>query len=93
MGIENIADSDNDNNDDITAMPSKDQGGEDLPPAERLEAELGSLVDMELDTHLEQLEEQEAADDPVRMYLHEIGRVRLLTAENEKILAERIENI
>lgn len=30
-------------------------------------------------------------DDPVRMYLHEIGRVLLLTAEDEKILAQKME--
>ncbi|MFA6346978.1 MAG: RNA polymerase sigma factor RpoD [Dehalococcoidales bacterium] len=30
-------------------------------------------------------------DDPVRMYLHEIGRVLLLTAEDEKILAKKME--
>ncbi len=43
-----------------------------------------------LDTlELEQLEEE--VDDPVRMYLHEIGRVHLLTAEDEKALAKKIE--
>ncbi len=30
-------------------------------------------------------------DDPVRMYLHEIGRVLLLTADDEKILAQKME--
>ena len=30
--------------------------------------------------------------DPVRMYLSEIGRVRLLTGEEERILARRLEN-
>ena len=31
-------------------------------------------------------------DDPVRMYLKEIGRVALLTADEEKILAQRMES-
>lgn len=31
------------------------------------------------------------ADDPVRMYLREIGRVSLLTAQEELVLAQRIE--
>ncbi|GAG79044.1 unnamed protein product, partial [marine sediment metagenome] len=39
-----------------------------------------STLDLELETPLEQMEEQEVVDDPVRMYLHEIGRVHLLTA-------------
>jgi len=37
------------------------------------------------------LEEQEVIDDPVRIYLHEIGRVHLLTAIDEKVLAKKIE--
>ncbi|MFC2019236.1 RNA polymerase sigma factor RpoD [Chloroflexota bacterium] len=32
------------------------------------------------------------ADDPVRMYLHEIGRVYLLTADDEKRLARKVED-
>src|SRR5271169_3264059 len=35
--------------------------------------------------------EHVTADDPVRMYLHEIGRVPLLTGVNERILAHKIE--
>ena len=35
--------------------------------------------------------EDESTDDPIRMYLHEIGRVHLLTAADEKILARRME--
>ena len=34
---------------------------------------------------------QEVDDDPVRLYLHEIGRVPLLTAKDVKITARRIE--
>lgn len=47
--------------------------------------------DLGIEMPLEQLEEQEVADDPVRVYLHEIGRVHLLTAEDEKILARKME--
>ncbi len=36
-------------------------------------------------------EEPGVVDDPVRMYLHEIGRVLLLTANDEKILAKKME--
>jgi RNA polymerase primary sigma factor len=42
-------------------------------------------------TPAEALNEQEIADDPVRIYLHEIGRVHLLTAEDEKTLAKKME--
>ncbi|MGB2813940.1 MAG: RNA polymerase sigma factor RpoD [Dehalococcoidales bacterium] len=40
---------------------------------------------------LEGLDQQEIADDPVRIYLHEIGRVHLLTANDEKTLAKKME--
>jgi RNA polymerase primary sigma factor len=36
-------------------------------------------------------ENQEVWDDPIRLYLHEIGRVQLLTATNEKAVARKIE--
>ena len=48
-------------------------------------------ADLDLETPLQQFEEHEIVDDPVRMYLHEIGRVHLLTAEDEKVLARKIE--
>ncbi|GAG51285.1 unnamed protein product, partial [marine sediment metagenome] len=38
------------------------------------------------------LEEQEGIDDPVRMYLREIGKVHLLTAQDEKRLARQMED-
>jgi RNA polymerase primary sigma factor len=50
-----------------------------------------SLPDLELETPLEQMGDQEVVDDPVRMYLHEIGRVSLLTAAEEKELARNME--
>ena len=38
------------------------------------------------------LQEQEGVDDPVRMYLREIGKVSLLTADDEKRLARQMED-
>src|ERR1041384_2757326 len=37
------------------------------------------------------LEEDSSIEDPVKMYLHEIGRGQLLTADDEKWLAGRLE--
>ena len=39
----------------------------------------------------DQTPETELTDDPVRMYLREIGRVNLLTAEDERVLARSME--
>jgi RNA polymerase primary sigma factor len=50
-----------------------------------------SPLDLELDLTSEELAEQDITDDPVRIYLHEIGRVHLLTADNEKTLAKQME--
>ena len=69
---------------------------EELPSSEELEDELkteGTEEEPGEEAPLELLEgqEQEAADDPVRLYLHEIGKVRLLTARDERELAKKIE--
>ena len=40
---------------------------------------------------VQQAAETELTDDPVRMYLREIGRVNLLTAEDERVLARAME--
>jgi len=64
--------------------------GEVLPGEEWMhEPEEKLLTDAELELALEQA--QVGVDDPVRMYLHEIGKVGLLTAQKEKNLASRIE--
>ncbi len=60
-------------------------------PEEPTEAEI-----WEEEPELEELEEaglelEEMIDDPVRMYLREMGRVSLLSAREEKLLARRME--
>jgi len=37
------------------------------------------------------IDDHEMLDDPVRMYLREIGRVNLLTAKDERVLAKKME--
>ena len=54
------------------------------PTAEDLEVE--ETVQEVLDS-----DDLEQNDDPVQLYLHEIGRVPLLTAQDEKMAARRIE--
>lgn len=63
------------------------------------------IGDSETDPSMKQLDKEEEFDlndlsvppgvkinDPVRMYLKEIGRVNLLSAKDEITLAQRIEN-
>ena len=56
----------------------------------RVEEELEQEPDQRDDTFLE-LGAPELTNDPVRMYLREIGRVNLLTEEEEKALARRVQ--
>jgi RNA polymerase primary sigma factor len=82
--------------DDSTKLTSEN-GSEDetLPAAhvwpepDQIEEEDEEKSEVLDNLELEQLEEE--VDDPVRMYLHEIGRVHLLTANDEKVLARKIE--
>jgi RNA polymerase primary sigma factor len=47
--------------------------------------------DLEPTMPLDRMGENYAFGDPIRMYLREIGRVHLLTAEDEKVLAKKVE--
>ena len=71
---------------------STTETGELWHEAKHLEAEKPeSPMDFELSVLPEGAEGQDITDDPVRIYLHEIGRVHLLTAANEKVLARKME--
>jgi RNA polymerase primary sigma factor len=56
-----------------------------------IDDKLDDSKELDLDLAVETVDEQEVADDPVRLYLHEIGKVNLLTAKDERALAEKIE--
>ncbi len=80
------------NNNFTHFVPSREvDGEEELSPSKTLETELASPLPSEIETPLPQFEEQDVVDDPVHMYLHEIGKVRLLTAHDEKVLAKNME--
>jgi len=64
---------------------------EELPPEKELNEEIEPPLTTTLESTLQSFEEQESPDDPVHMYLHEIGKVRLLTAQDEKVLARKME--
>jgi len=69
---------------------SLQEHNEELHRNEGLGNEFHPPLTHELEIPLEPLDEHEIADDPVRIYLHEIGRVSLLTAEDEQVLSRKI---
>ncbi|SVB43223.1 uncharacterized protein METZ01_LOCUS196077, partial [marine metagenome] len=60
------------------------------PPAVQDIARRGTGKGSEWESGL-QIESTEVLDDPVRMYLREIGRVQLLTSKDERVLARKME--
>src|SRR5205823_7781288 len=62
-------------------------------PEEEAEAEGGELVEVQqkVPVKAEAKEPAERTDDPVRMYLREMGSVELLSREGEIAIAKRIE--
>ena len=85
---------------DFEASKEKSEGAEPEMPHEQVEVwheehfddeKSESRLKVELEAPIESLADQEIVDDPVRIYLHEIGRVHLLTAADEKTLAKHME--
>ncbi len=79
------------NSENSSDHPNENHTDEQSPPGAVPATEAETPIDVGLEIPVEPLEEQEAGDDPVRMYLHEIGRVPLLTADDEKVLARKME--
>ncbi|MBQ2311496.1 MAG: RNA polymerase sigma factor RpoD [Firmicutes bacterium] len=64
---------------------------EDLLDLDADEEEFEDIVKDAEEDNFEDIEKNMAIDDPVRMYLKEIGKVSLLTADEELELAKRME--
>ena len=62
--------------------------GREHPNTEDIDESMNEEEEAELEV---EMESSEVLDDPVRMYLREIGRVRLLKAAEEKALARSVE--
>jgi RNA polymerase primary sigma factor len=71
--------------DDSDGEEEKDEGGEDETDNELVE------VTQKAVTEVKKSEPGERTDDPVRMYLREMGTVELLSREGEIAIAKRIE--
>jgi len=72
-------------------LSPENQNDEEEPTSPKAGSELHSPeTPAEIAIPQVQPEEQEIADDPVRIYLHEIGRVSLLTAADEQVLSRKI---
>ena len=74
------------NNEKPSKSPIRNQNNEESRPHKRLNTEFHPPEAY----HIEMPLEQEVVDDPVRIYLHEIGRVPLITARDEQALSRKI---
>ena len=69
-----------------------EEHSEDTAPAEKVPEEASEAEAETEETEWEAgPESMEVLDDPVRMYLREIGRVHLLTSKDERVLARKLD--
>ena len=70
---------------------SDDDSSDEAPAAKKEEGPADSDIENDDVDWEAETETMEVLDDPVRMYLREIGRVRLLTSKDERDLARKLE--
>jgi RNA polymerase primary sigma factor len=77
----------------VETEEGREEGWEREEPEEEAESESGKLVKVQqkVPAKSETKEPTERTDDPVRMYLREMGSVELLSREGEIAIAKRIE--
>ena len=77
----------------VETEEASEEEGEQQEAEEEPEAESGELVEVQqkVPAKSEAKEPAERTDDPVRMYLREMGSVELLSREGEIAIAKRIE--
>ncbi|MCQ2578514.1 MAG: RNA polymerase sigma factor RpoD [Treponema sp.] len=69
--------------DDDDDLPAEDDEAKEIEKAEKKNASRNRLVNNDKESNV---------DDPIRLYLREIGRENLLTAEQEVILSKKMED-
>ena len=69
--------------DDDDDIPAEDDEAKEIEKAEKKNASKNRLVNNDKESNV---------DDPIRLYLREIGRENLLTAEQEVILSKKMED-
>ena len=75
---------------EVSPESHTDEGEKEVSTSKKVSGELRATATPALAITIPQMEEHEIADDPVRIYLHEIGRVSLLTAKDEQVLSRKI---